>query len=107
MSASEVARLRAQIERECEASWQALYGLAAGLAQHEFISARMQQMDACHQRLGELLGEEQATALLCETFNRVGETFAPEPSSGTLPVSDTRSVARHTLRKVVLTQEEM
>ena len=47
--ASEVAKLRQQIADECEASWQALYGLAAGVAQHEIIRQRFRNMDQCCQ----------------------------------------------------------
>ena len=69
MSTSEIARLRAQIEQEYEASMWALRGLASGNAQHRFISARLKRMGDYHQRLGELIGEDQATDVLCEVFD--------------------------------------
>ena len=58
MNESEIARLRAQLEREHEASVWALTGLASGTAQHAFITARFRRMDAYHQQLSELVGEE-------------------------------------------------
>ncbi len=69
MSESEIARLRAQLEQEHAASVWALTGLSSGTAQHAFITARFRRMDACHQRLSELVGEEQATEVLCEVFD--------------------------------------
>lgn len=70
MSKSEIADLRAQLELEHTASVWALTGLASGTAQHTFITARFRNMDACHKRLSELVGEEQATDVLCEVFDR-------------------------------------
>lgn len=66
---SEVATLRRRIEEECEASWQALYGVAAGTAQHEFIRARFRNIDACHTRLRELVGVEEARTMFCEIYH--------------------------------------
>lgn len=77
MSQSEVARLRLQIERECEASWLALHGLTSGVAQHEVISSRLRRIDTYHEQLSTLIGDENATALVCEVFNRSGELFTP------------------------------
>jgi hypothetical protein len=70
MSESEIADLRAQLEREHEASVWALTGLSSGSAQHAFITARLRRMDVCHKRLSELVGEEQATEVLCEIFDK-------------------------------------
>jgi hypothetical protein len=47
----------------------ALTGLAAGNAQHAFINARLERMDASFRRLSELVGEEQATEVLCQVFD--------------------------------------
>ncbi|HET8845707.1 MAG TPA: hypothetical protein VFN35_29840 [Ktedonobacteraceae bacterium] len=77
MPQSEVARLRQQIERECEASWRALHELNSGSAQHKAISRRLRRIDTCHKQLCALIGDEDATALVCEAFNRSGETFIP------------------------------
>lgn len=66
---SEVARLRELIAEECEANWQALHGVASGMARHGFIRARLKNMDACHTRLREMVGEEEALAILWEVYN--------------------------------------
>lgn len=66
---SEIARLRKQIESEYAASVWALTGLAAGSTQHAFINARLERMDASFRRLSELVGEEQATEVLCQVFD--------------------------------------
>ena len=65
---SEVARLRERIEREYQASWWALKGLAAGVAQHAFINARLRRMDRYYGKLAQMVGEEQAVEYLCEVF---------------------------------------
>ena len=70
---SEVARLRERIALECQASWAALSAPNAGTAQHAFICARFKRMEDCHTRLTKLVGEEQATDILCEIFNKEGE----------------------------------
>lgn len=67
---SEVARLRQRIAEECEASWQALHGLASGTAQHEVIMSKFRRMDGYCLSLAELVGEEQATTILCEVYNQ-------------------------------------
>src|SRR5260370_20587930 len=72
MIGSEVAQLRQQIALECPAGWGALHGLNFCTAQHNFIGARFQQMEKCHERLTQLVGEEQATDILCEEFDREG-----------------------------------
>lgn len=69
MNGSEIAQLRQRLEFEYQAGRWALHGLASGLAQHRFITARFQRMEQCHKRLTELVGEEQATDFLCEVFN--------------------------------------
>ncbi len=70
---SEVARLRAQIEREHAAGMWALSGLAEGTARHNFIQRRLEHMSVAHQGLINLLGEEQATTIVCEIFDRTLE----------------------------------
>lgn len=70
MEGSEIALLRQRLVQEYEAGCWALYGLNSGTAQHAFITARFRQMETCHQRLTELVGEEQATTYLCEVFDR-------------------------------------
>lgn len=65
---SEVARLMAQIDLGCRASWAALSAFRSGTAQHRFITARLRNMDASHRELARLIGEEEATAYLCKVF---------------------------------------
>ncbi len=60
---SEIARLMQRIELEYQAANNALYGLAAGIAKHEFITARMERMGELHEELKTLVGAEQATQL--------------------------------------------
>jgi hypothetical protein len=76
---SEVARLRQRIADECQASWWALHGLSSGTAQHEFIHARFQHMEKCHGSLRELVGEEQATNVLCEVWDEQALASTSKP----------------------------
>lgn len=69
MTTSEVARLRERLEAEHRACLWALRALNSGTAQHQFITARFRRMDACCARLGELVGEEEATTTLCKIFD--------------------------------------
>ena len=55
---SEVARLMQRIEEEYTAPQRALSGLAVGMATHQFITARMENIGRCHQQLRALVGEE-------------------------------------------------
>ena len=64
--ASEVARLRAQIAAEYEASERALHGLASGIARHDFITARMERMGAYMGELAALVGIEEAAIIFVE-----------------------------------------
>jgi hypothetical protein len=110
MSQSEVARLRAEIERQCEASWSALHGLAWGNAQHAFISARLHRVETCHQLLSGLIGDEQATEMVCEVFDRVGAAYESQTStesSAHVEKPLTYSTPKNVLSKIVLTQEGM
>jgi hypothetical protein len=54
---SEVARLLAQISDEYEAAQRGLSGLASGVSQHEFITARMENMGQLHSQLHSLVGD--------------------------------------------------
>ena len=67
---SEVARLRRQIELEYEAAQRGMYGFAAGSTKHQFITAKMENMGRCHEKLIELVGEQEAAKLLVETLER-------------------------------------
>ena len=72
---SDIARLLQQIDEANEAAYQALYGLAAGLARHDIISAKMEYMGQCHEQLAELIGEDEAAALLCQIMEQSGEQY--------------------------------
>ncbi|SRR5712691_4199934 len=61
---SEVAALRQAIEREYEAAGFGLFGLAQGTARYAWITARMERIASAHAHLCELVGTEQATAIL-------------------------------------------
>lgn len=67
---SEIAQLRQQIEAEHSAAVWALSGLATGNAQHIFISRRMGHMEISYRRLSHLIGEDQATEVLCDVFEK-------------------------------------
>ncbi|MEO6888766.1 MAG: hypothetical protein ABI456_06200 [Ktedonobacteraceae bacterium] len=64
---SEVAQLRKQIEAEYIAAQRGLEGLAV-TARHQFITARMENMDRYHRQLIELVGEEQAIQMVARVF---------------------------------------
>lgn len=65
---SEVARLLTQISTEYEAAQRGLTGLAYGTSQHEFITARMENMSHLHNQLQSIVGDA-AIALVAETLN--------------------------------------
>ena len=64
-----VARLRTQIEQEHQASVWALTGLSSGSTQHAFITRRMGHIDLAYKGLAQIVGEKQATEVLCEVFD--------------------------------------
>ena len=70
-SNSEVARLRRRIEEEFEAAERAMHGYAV-TARHEFITARMEKIGACHEQLKTLVGEEEAIKVLAEALEHAG-----------------------------------
>ncbi|HZU66740.1 MAG TPA: hypothetical protein VFA09_05645 [Ktedonobacteraceae bacterium] len=65
---SEVARLLNQISAEYEAAQRGLSGLAYGMSQHEFITARMENMGQLHNQLRSIVGDD-AIALVAEALN--------------------------------------
>jgi hypothetical protein len=67
---SEIVRLLAQISAEYEAAQRGLSGLAYGIAQHEFITARMENMGRIHTQLQSLVGEA-AIAMIAEQLNNI------------------------------------
>jgi len=56
---SEVARIRAQIEAECEAMQRGLTSYAI-TAQHRFINARYDRLGALQEELARHVGEQEA-----------------------------------------------
>ena len=75
---SEVARIKRQIELEYEAAQCGMYGFAAGAGKHEFITARMENMGRCHEKLIALVGEREATKALAEALEQAGNEPTPE-----------------------------
>lgn len=69
---SEVARLLSQISAEYEAAQRGLTGLAYGTSQHEFITARMDQMGRLHGQLQSLVGDV-AIAMIADQLNNTHE----------------------------------
>ena len=67
---SEVTRLLSQISAEYEAAQRGLSGQAAGTSQHEFITARMQNIGQCQQQLQGLVGQKLALALVTQQLNQ-------------------------------------
>lgn len=65
---SEVARLLSQISAEYEAAQQGLTGLTYGMSQHEFISARMENMGNLHRKLQSIVGDE-AIAMIVQRID--------------------------------------
>jgi hypothetical protein len=68
--ASEVARLRQQIEAECKALRLAMYGYAV-VSSHKAISHRYRLLDRYRGQLATHVGEEQATDMMNETYNQI------------------------------------
>lgn len=67
---SEVARLRQQIELECEAMRLALSGYAV-VASHEIIDQKYNALGKYQEALGRLVGDEDALRVVIETYEKV------------------------------------
>lgn len=65
---SEVARILTQISDEYDAAQRGLTGLSYGSSQHEFITARMENMSQLHTQLHDLVGDV-AMAMIAEQLN--------------------------------------
>lgn len=63
---SEVTRLRHLIATEYEAAQRGLSGLAQGTAKHAFITARMERIGVYGEQLATIVGEPEATRIICE-----------------------------------------
>lgn len=67
---SKVSWLMRQISEEYEAAQRGLSGLAQGVAQHEWITARLEQMSRHHDELKRLVGEQEAASFLVEVWEQ-------------------------------------
>ena len=63
---SELRSLLKQIEAEYNATYNALHGLSSGTSRHDFINARMQNIDGYRKELVKLVGEAEAFRLLLQ-----------------------------------------
>ena len=72
MAASEVARIRDEIESSYLSAQLGLSGLAYGTSQHNFITTRMERVQEGHQALRTVVGDK-AIALVAETLDNVPE----------------------------------
>jgi hypothetical protein len=68
MPQSDIACILKQIEQEYQASKQGLEGFASGTARHDFIQKRAENIGQCHEQLADLIGPEQAIALIANTI---------------------------------------
>lgn len=67
MNTSEVARLRKQIELECQAIGRLLEFSA--VASHQVINRKYQHLDQCHEALKALVSEEEAVSIVVDAYN--------------------------------------
>lgn len=65
---SEVARLLSQISAEYEAAQRGLTGLCYGMSQHDFITARMENVGQLHTQLQSLVGDT-AIVMVADALN--------------------------------------
>jgi hypothetical protein len=87
---SEVARLRKQIETEYEAALRGLHGLAAGYSRHDFIEARLRNLETYHLALSRLIGDDPATALVINSLEQVEQRLNPDkaPEEEAVPAAE-------------------
>ncbi|GLV59809.1 hypothetical protein KDH_66330 [Dictyobacter sp. S3.2.2.5] len=85
-NSSDVARLLARIQDEYVAATRGLSGIAAGTAQHQFISAKMERIEQLHQELRTHVGDH-AIALIAHSLDAV-----PGDASITLEETTSRPV---------------
>lgn len=70
MPESEVARLRRQIELECQAMKLALEGYAA-VSNHKVINHRYKMLGEYQEQLEPLVGEQEAQRIVFDTYHEV------------------------------------
>lgn len=68
---SMVAQIRERIEQEAIAMQQGMSGFASGMARHRFIQAKVKRMQEEQAQLSEIVGEQEATRILCETYHKI------------------------------------
>jgi hypothetical protein len=68
VSTSELARLREQIELECQALQNMMQFSA--VASHRSINRRYRSLDRCRDQLKPLVGEDQATNIVVDIYNQ-------------------------------------
>lgn len=68
MSTSEVARLKEQIELECQSIQHLMQSSA--VAPHRIINRKYQSLDHCHQQLKALVSEEEALCIVLEAYGQ-------------------------------------
>lgn len=78
---SEVSRLLAQIDAERDAAYQALYGMAEGMARHNFITARMEMLGVATEELKGVVGEQEALRLVCEHLEDISHNSSKHQST--------------------------
>jgi hypothetical protein len=64
---SEVARLKRQIEQECEAMKQAMDGLRVA-ASHDIIHHRYDSIGSLQEQLAAIVGEQEAAVIAIEAY---------------------------------------
>ena len=69
---SEVSRLLSQISVEYEAAQRGLMGLSYGTSQHDFITARMENIGQIHSQLRSLVGDT-AIAMIADQLNTTSQ----------------------------------
>ena len=79
---SEVARLKRQIETECEAMRLAIKGFRMA-GSHDMINHQYDQLGQHYERLGKLIGEKEAVEILIVTLEM---TMRSEEKAGHLSV---------------------
>ena len=67
MSMSEIARIREQIELECQAL--ANMQLFSAVASHRSIRRRYDKLDRYREQLSMLVGEQEATKIVVDIYN--------------------------------------
>ncbi|GCE14594.1 hypothetical protein [Tengunoibacter tsumagoiensis] len=70
MAQSEVARLRRQIEAECE-DFKRMMTAYAAVASHDSINRRYQRLTASMSQLEALIDPREAQRIVCETYIQI------------------------------------